>query len=195
MDSSRGGPLSNFILILPLIVVPALVMLRPADENRGLVSDDLSAADEFPEFDAGSTAEDEYARLFDEPLDRDPIPTTSASARTAAAPAALSRGSNEDRHSIGSSASGQSDQLPHAPDSADSRTKLLQDLSHLGVTRTLWFTPGRSEHIGFAAFLPTQQGIVRYRFEAIAESESAAILDVTRQIKNWQRTRSHAPRS
>lgn len=44
MDSSRGGPLTTFIMMLPLIVVPAIAMLKPADGSGGIISDLLNAA-------------------------------------------------------------------------------------------------------------------------------------------------------
>ena len=44
MESSRGGPLTTFIMTLPLIVVPAIAMLKPVDSGSGLVSSVLSAA-------------------------------------------------------------------------------------------------------------------------------------------------------
>lgn len=44
MESSRGGPLTTFIMMLPLIVVPAIAMLKPADGSGGILSDLLNAA-------------------------------------------------------------------------------------------------------------------------------------------------------
>ena len=181
MDSSRSGPLSNFILILPLIVVPTIAMLRPPDRDRGLVSDDLSAADEFSDFDGDTSKLDDYAKLFDDPLPEN-------------APAFENRSADRDaataRDGIPAAAGDRAttSRFPRSPD----RPQLLENLSGLGVTQILWFTPGRSKRIGFAAFVPTQPGTVRYRFEAISDSESAAILDVHRQIQAWQRTRSHS---
>lgn len=46
MESSRGGPLSTFIMMLPLIVVPTVAMLKPAGNPVGMVTDMLSASSE-----------------------------------------------------------------------------------------------------------------------------------------------------
>ena len=45
MDSSRSGLLSTLIMTVPLIVVPAIALLRPAGPNQGLSTNQLEASD------------------------------------------------------------------------------------------------------------------------------------------------------
>lgn len=46
MDSSRSGLLSTIIMTVPLIVVPAIALLRPASTNPGLSTNALQASAE-----------------------------------------------------------------------------------------------------------------------------------------------------
>ena len=61
----------------------------------------------------------------------------------------------------------------------------IRELKQLGAARTMWFTPGNSEQIGFAAFFPDAHGQATYRFSAIAQSESQAIGQVLTQVREW----------
>ena len=56
MDSSRSGLFSTLIMTIPLIVVPAIALLRPAIQTSGISTNPLSASDDedgdlFSEFD------------------------------------------------------------------------------------------------------------------------------------------------
>ena len=71
MDSSRGGPLTTFIMTLPLIVIPALALLRPADQEGSLLHSLLSAGTRAVNGDAsdsvdGDQESDPFADLFSE---------------------------------------------------------------------------------------------------------------------------------
>ena len=80
MESNRGGPLTTFIMTLPMIVVPTIAMLKPADNGAGLVSGLLSAsqysssdesADDAPEF--ASLSDDVNSMFFEEESDHQGI--------------------------------------------------------------------------------------------------------------------------
>ena len=181
MDSTRGGPLTTLILMLPLIVVPALVVLRPPERDSGYGSGDLSAADRdripagADEFDSmfGATVAPVHnqgaaIKLLDEPLsNREPVDDVASE---------LHRGP----------------QLYHEhqepPPISDSGllSRRIPDLTRWGVTKSIWFTPGNSGAVGFAAFVPSQDGRIRYRFSAVGREDGEVIQDVVRQIEIWQ---------
>ena len=181
MDSAHSGPLTTLILVLPLIVVPALVMLRPPEQDSGFGNDDLSAADEdrlppdSDDFDAmfGTAIPVDQKpasgiRLLDEPLSR----SDDANSQTAG---------GGDRRQTYMEQPERPTVPAYRPDSPRD-----PDLTRWGVTKSVWFVPGESGTVGFAAFVPTQDGRVRYRFAAIGTEEREVVQDVTRQIEIWQ---------
>lgn len=198
MDSPKGGPLTTFIMMLPLIVVPTIAMLKPADSS-GLVSSLLSAASgdraaesqEKPaDDDVFAVADEEFEALFGD-----------------ASPPATSQFASENNSALMQEAIGPSENEPFSSDfgpptqpqsgqssppafsvhDADVVTQqLLNQLSAAGATRTVWFSPGENTH-GFAAFFNVGPGIVSYRFEAIATTRAAAVQDVLRQFQMWQK--------
>ena len=189
MDSTRSGPLSTLILMLPLIVVPALVVLRPTAPERGFGDNDLSAADgdQFPvdgsDFDSmfgelspsESSADDARSAEFeprDEPRSevQDVNPTMT------------------DRHEAPPTSKTVSDSPPVPQPRLHG--KRSPDLSNWGVTRSVWFTTGTPDAVGFAAFVPTRDKTVRYRFAAIGQSEQQVVRDVVRQIEKWRSLRA-----
>ena len=62
MDSSRSGLLSTLIMTVPLIVVPAIALLRPASPNPGLTTSALeaSAEDDFFSTEFGEFGIDDF---------------------------------------------------------------------------------------------------------------------------------------
>ncbi|MEQ9411950.1 MAG: hypothetical protein RIK87_29820 [Fuerstiella sp.] len=213
MDSSRGGPLTTFIMILPLIVVPAIAMLRPAGQEGSLLSDLLSAASSSSQDDGQSTepsaeqvSEDPLESLFADLPGQDAVPQRSAD-RTGAESSPFAEVSDDSLtedalteealvrdfardFSAAPPLSASVRTTPPAQGSPlDARTEqLLAELRQMGATRTLWFSPGH-QSIGFVAFFPTGQGIVSYRFEAVASSQAAAVMEVMQQASAWQRSR------
>lgn len=196
MDSSRGGPLSTLILMLPLIVVPALVVMRPSEQDSGFSSDDLAAGvdDVFaPDSDSmGSMFGDNADRSSDDapqpagefdlremPFDDFDSPEMSSQAPAASELHAESAPLHDSR--------------PAPATGAGSRR--TPDLSRWGVTHSIWFAPGNNDQIGFAAFVPHGNGQVRYRFAAIGTSDRQVIEDVVRQIQEWQSPASSTPRT
>ena len=200
MESSRGGPLTTFIMMLPLIIVPTIAMLKPVDQKGSLLSSLLSAASPndssgeatdalgFPEDqlsaepfgqDSGLTGEfagvddfsDLEAALLAEASDGLGKPGPSSAPRA---------GVLVNNRSSAPNFPGKSPGL----DDADTE-HLLSLLRQLGVTRTLWFSPGDPQSVGFVAFFQPGQGLITYRFEAISSSRSAAATDVLMQVKTW----------
>ena len=199
MESNRSSPLSTLIMMMPLVVVPALAILRPAEQDNGFANDDLAAAQgvDFFEFEPSSGSGDSFSRLLD----------------SAPAPSRLQSSINQldaplhddwlgpsllDDRSIPSTAAGRRHEpaMPAAGSQQNSEVQLLlTDLKRFGVTRFVWFQPGRSSEVGFVAFVPSESGDVSYRFEAIAASQSDAVRGVIRDVREWhtQRTGSSNP--
>lgn len=196
MESSRGGPLSTFIMMLPLIVVPTIAMLKPVGQEGSMLSGLLSAASseedahsaeeiadavfaeipsdagsEFePDFDDLTSGDEEFelmnSRLFDE------APGAGSESNFTTPPQSSSRNSGNS----------------FAPSSGNmSADQLMMSLQQMGSTNSIWFDPGDG-HFGFVAFFKTNNGIISYRFEAIADSQAAAIQDVILQARNWQQS-------
>jgi hypothetical protein len=194
MESSRGGPLTTFIMMLPLIVVPAMAMFRPSGPEGSLLSSLLSAGSndssvsDSPGDDADidGFSESDFEAEFAELLDSD-------AAESDADPDGFSEvpsfSSEPDRTELPSVAAPQhpSQSTPTTDLSTDAELEeLTAQLRKLGATRTLWFSPGDRSTIGFVAFFPAGQGSIRYRFEAIAASKNAAVRDVIHQAAEWK---------
>lgn len=186
MDSSRSGPLSTLILMLPLIVVPALVVLRPPDRSVGVSGSDLTAAADSDEF-AGEAGD--FDTMFTDVVspegslarNRSTDPGFLISPRSGSAEG----GSNMIRQDDPTWSSDVPADPSTAPQSRPgSRTS--PDLSHWGVTRSVWFAPGAAGRVGFAAFVPARDDSVQYRFAAIGDSDRQVIRDVVLQIERWQ---------
>jgi hypothetical protein len=159
MESSRGGPLSTFIMMLPLIVVPSIAMLKPAGQEGSMLSGLLSAASpkedahsaeeiadavfaeipgdtgsEFePDFGDLTSSDDEFelmnSQLFDE------APASGSVNNLSASPQLSTRGSGN----------------PFAPISGTNNTdQLLTALRQMGSTNSIWFDPGDGQLTKFA---------------------------------------------
>jgi len=198
MDSSRGGPLSTLILMLPLIVVPALVVLRPTEQDSGFSSDDLAAADH--DDDHFLSDADDFDSVFGEEIqiheendhksqhDHDHSathdlldgPLSDPESGDPESSVSIDDNSNPPR----SSRQASRDSSPQPQRRTD--TDRTPDLSRLGVTKSMWFSPGDAGVTGFAAFVPAKSGRIRYRFAAMGASKEQVVQDVVRQIKNWQ---------
>ena len=211
MESSRGGPLTTFIMMLPLIIVPAIAMLRPAGQQGSILSDLLSAAtgesgqestadpaagdeaalfDGFPEeltdsdLDAETSDSDLDAALFAEVTgteSADPFNSQSEPPPPSAADFSAPDFGSPDFSDPGFGASGGGRSVSDAD-----TEQLLGRLKQLGVAKTIWFAPG-PDSVGFVAFVPAGTGILSYRFEAVAASKAAAVQDVLQQVTDWHR--------
>lgn len=201
MESSRGGPLTTFIMMLPLIIVPAIAMLRPASQEGSLLSELLSAAtgekptpDSTAESDSDSAEEaleqlfsqgdeDSGDKAFDDSSEVDAELFSEAAGEI---PGAQKDAIFDDAPPLSPLDMGT---ISVADNSIqDSGTKdLLDRLQKMGAVRILWFSPGESQ-AGFVAFFRAGEGIVSYRFEAVAASRDAAVRDVIGQAEEWMRT-------
>ena len=197
MDSSRGGPLTTFIMMLPLIVVPAIAMLKPAGQGAGIVSDLLSAA-------TGDAPEAASAPSADPGEEVDPFDAIFGDAEQIDAPATNTPPTDDvdailfaDSQELGgddlvfpptASVPENLGSTVAPPVSADDQTAaLLKHVNELGAVRTMWFSPDGTS-AGFVAFFDAGEGILRYRFEAVADSQPSAIQDVILQVQEWRRT-------
>ncbi len=200
MDSSRGGLLSTLILMLPLIVVPALVVMRPSEQDSGFGGSDLSAAvsEGFP------SSEDEFASMFDSDADDKPAVASDNSSRRSSSSSnsfdLLDMPFDEfESEDIASPETRQAAAPRESSDALNSRRnqppdrqppgrsdKRTPNLSRWGVTRSVWFTPGDPGRVGFAVFAPISNGRVLYRFESIGTSDREVIEDVVRQLDEWR---------
>ncbi|MEZ6128807.1 MAG: hypothetical protein R3C59_09005 [Planctomycetaceae bacterium] len=209
MESPKGGPLTTFIMMLPLIVVPTIAMLKPADSS-GLVNSWLSAATGRNDAETSSSdtddadfseADDEFAALFSEspaPAEQNSrpdreVPTDiDASLFEEAVGESLQDPFRSDFQALPQSVPETTQRsLPGgelsstAPSTDFATADLLKQLQQAGATQTLWFSPG-NQRVGFVAFFRPGPGVVSYRFEAIAESQAMAVRDVILQYQAWQ---------
>ena len=198
MESSRGGPLTTFIMMLPLIVVPAMAMFRPSGPEGSLLSsllsagsNDSSASDSSgDDADIDGFSESDFEAEFAELLDSDTADLDSDQGGFSEAP---TFSSEPDRTESPSVATPQqfTQSSPTTDPSADAAIEeLTAQLRTLGATRTLWFSPGDRSTFGFVAFFPAGQGSIRYRFEAIAGSKHEAVRDVIHQAIEWKSSQS-----
>ncbi len=209
MDSSRGGPLTTFIMMLPLIVVPALALLRPADQQGSLLHSLLSAGTrvvngEAADSDDDSGESDPLEALFSEVSESD-FDLDDAGPDVEDAEFGSSSGFDDDLFAeangtaLAENFQSSFDGAPTAPpvNSAQAPSvdltgdpqlsQLMAQLKQMGATRTLWFSPG-GQSVGFVAFFRAGNGIVSYRFEAVAASRASAVADVMAQARDWQGT-------
>jgi hypothetical protein len=194
MESSRGGPLTTFIMMLPLIVVPALAMFRPSGPEGSLLSSLLSAGSndssvaDAPDdgADIDGFSESDFEAEFAEILDSSSSTTGDEDSIFTEDPSFPSDSGADETPSVATPQTfPRSAPAPDLPADADLET-LTTQLRMLGATRTLWFSPGDNSTFGFVAFFPAGQGSVRYRFEAIAASRVAAVQAVTHQAREWK---------
>ena len=185
MDSKRSGMLSTLILMLPLIVVPALVVLRPAAPDSGFGDNDLTAADgdEFP------VEGDDFDSMFGELTTSEPSADDAGTAEFELLDDRRSELQDvdptmPDRH--GTPPVNESHLNSPPVPQPRSNVQRSRDLSGWGVTKSVWFTPGAPGAVGFAAFVPIKGKSVRYRFAAIGTSDEQVIQDVVRQIEKWR---------
>ena len=203
MESNRGGPLTTFIMTLPMIVVPTIAMLKPADNGAGLLSGLLSAsqnassdesAGDAPEF--AGLADDVNSMFFEE----ESADAPSFGSESGAPGESLMDnddfdaifGAELDSHSTSpppASVTAAASSMSNATEGIDAG-RLHAELQNMGVMKTLWFSPD-GQRSGFIAFFPgtSDAGSVQYRFEAIAATRDKALNEVVQQAREWQESR------
>jgi hypothetical protein len=223
MDSSRGGLLSTLLMTLPLIVVPAVALLRQpgmmpgvsqtpldasdTDESLGdAVVDDIFGPDDFsppskprPRSSDSEPADDDMDSLFTEVSD-DEVPDFDREAAPAD-PFEVNSTSDSgnakgkaDRDRKTSNENPDDLEPPAIDDSAADHVRIMKLLESEGALRTLWFEPSASHPVGLAVFFRGQTELVRIRFEAVGRSRDACARDVLQQVQRWRREQQDAGR-
>ena len=181
--------MSTLILMLPLIVVPALVVLRPSERNSGVSSHDLAASDTNSDDFLSDT--DDFDSVFGQEIQsksfhEDGHPEIDDLLASPLADLDQMDSKVRDANQAEPSTANRRNAATPAPQrKTDSHGSF--DLSRWGVTQTVWFTPGNAGAIGLAVFVPAsmKNGRIRYRFEAIGASDEQVVQDVVRQINDW----------
>lgn len=222
MESSRGGPLTTFIMMLPLIVVPTVAMLKPAGNPVGMVTDFLSASSEDEASAAGDPGEpgaftdaDEFSDFFDEPDDGVPQNATAEfgesplreQIQSGSDDALMNEAMNGFAPGFPTDGGASDGNFPFPNDSADvfSNQKsasagsqplgatnsaelksLLSRVQQTGASEVMWFQPGPMSH-GFIAFFHNDNTGQILRFEGVAATQAAAVIDVLLQIQQRQK--------
>ena len=212
MDSSRSGLLSTLMMTLPLIVVPAIALLRPPGQLNGVSNAALNAS-ESEEDDFLNNELDELSRNFGSPEESGDKPDRKDSSdeidqlfgdefsassesdpgqdREPSPGRAKSKPISPDPFmpSI-SDENGQADSestpVDAEDDPAGSAEKIVEQLNAQGALRTLWFEAGAKSPVGFAAFFRGQTELVRMRFEAVGQTRDECARSVMRQVTHWQ---------
>jgi len=215
MDSSRSGLLSTLLMTLPLIIVPAIALLRPAGGPAG-VSQTIAHGSESSEETPGETLDIELLEGFEKSLADAPEfnPTETADAAgspknsgidellpdsaltpkdqkkslTPATPKSAEPIGRDPFQQLGSDDSPPNTPREQAADAGvDPATEAaVRQLQALGAIRTLWFVPGTTTSHGFAAFFRGETELVRYRFEATGPTRSGCVEDVLQQVRQWR---------
>jgi hypothetical protein len=223
MDSSRGGLLSTLLMTLPLIVVPAVALLRQpgmmpgvsqtpldasdSDESLGdAMVDDIFGTDDSsppsrlrPRPSASAPPDEDVDSLFTEvPDEKMPDFDREASPADPFEDNSTS-GSGDARRKAdrdGKTSDKNPDDLepPAQDDSAADHVRIIKQLESEGALRTLWFEPSATHPVGLAVFFRGQTELVRIRFEAVGPSRDACALDVLQQVQRWRQEQQDAGR-
>jgi hypothetical protein len=216
MDSSRSGLLSTFLMTLPLIIVPAIALLRPPGQTSG-ISDTVAKSAEaeefgFPsEFSEGgkpadsSTSPDEINDDFGFPSEvsdsgsspkptppkRRSTPKTEKDSDIFAPDVRSERRELEEeeiRDRPSPKAAPSESEVEVSPINSDGPTSetIVRQLNAMGAVRTLWFDAGETSPVGFAAFFRGDTELMRYRFEAVGQTRTECAENVLKQVTQWR---------
>lgn len=208
MDSSRNSLLSTLLMTLPLIVVPAIALLRPPG-NAGMASVPLAAAPEedsflssFEDLDlqgADPSAADSATKKsgsdvdwFFEESESESSGQTNRSADSQRKPmdsqSPFREGdSDEDEKSApDDEPEPQESETPATEDAQFSAEAMVEQLNALGAIRTIWFDAGARSPVGFAAFFRGSNDETRIRFEAVGQTREECARNVLNQVTRWQ---------
>ena len=197
MDSSRSGLLSTLLMTLPMIVVPAIALLRPPGQPAGISTSPLDAADTledelFSEFDvtgnesrqpkkSAETSSRNLTEEFDGLFDEEPAEIEDSGGRNSVAEDSSSFNpfdnededwSEEDRSTV--------------QDETASPEKIVEQLNMRGALRTMWFEAGAKTPVGFAVFFRGETELMRIRFEAVGRTRPECAQKVLEQVEKWQ---------
>jgi hypothetical protein len=205
MESSRSGLLSTLLMTLPLIVVPAIALLRPPGQTASVSTTPLEATDDseeelLEEFDlVGSdsgprkgratqesdNAGDEFEELFAEPSSEG----TSDSANVDRSKKAVQAEALDKEQSNPFDLEESPDTPPAVEQSTETTggaDRIVNELNVQGALRTMWFEAGPKTPVGFAVFFRGQTELTRIRFEAVGQSREECAKNVLNQVQQWQ---------
>jgi hypothetical protein len=204
MESSRNSLLSTILMTLPLIVVPALALLRPPGPSVGLSTSPALASEELLDEDFWLVNEDKFANASSAPENQRTSDSTAGSqpdrsGKTMAVPArsGIDPFLAESDSVVDPDAQQTSPQPPEqvsgsdAPESVpdfdfDEMRILEKQLLATGAVKIFWFSADAELPVGVAVFFPTSEESVQLRFDAVAESRKKALADVVAQVQKWQ---------
>ena len=215
MDSSRSGLLSTLLMTLPLIVVPAIALLRPPGQLPGVSTTSLDASDGAdapdPDDDLLSDFSDLETGLHDRPKSReksvgiDPefddifaeeTKKPNGSTRHQKPQEKQSSGKSKRREEVDpfmtpDSLSTEIDPADEAPPEITGRSaeQIVEQLNAQGALRTMWFEAGPKSPVGFAVFFRGSTELMRYRFEAVGQTRDQCARSVLEQVSRWQAER------
>lgn len=210
MDSSRSGLLSTLLMTLPLIVVPAVALLRPPGQ-AGISTVDLEASED-----------DEFASMFNDFDGFESDPSASFKKKPSQTPAPpddqlsnangdifseLNSPQNEPQKSLTPGSSATPDPFIHSgtgshepttnlqeTDTTGSREtdektpdakQIVQQLNSMGALKTMWFEAGDRSPVGLAVFFRGQTELTRIRFEAVGQNRDDCARHVLDQVNRW----------
>ena len=209
MESSRSGLLSTLLMTLPLIVVPAIALLRPPGQFASVSTTPLEATDDsaeelLDEFDiVESESESRRTRTgrkadgasdeFDELFTESPSISKSRSADTDRilkhdSAAAFDNDLSNPFDLEESSDDSLTDR--ETPRTTGGAERIVEELNVNGALRTMWFEAGSKTPVGFAAFFRGQTELTRIRFEAVGQSREECAKNVLNQVRQWQSERA-----
>ena len=205
MESSRSGLLSTLLMTLPLIVVPAIALLRPPGQIASVSTTPLEATDDseeelLEEFDlvesdsvprksratqGSDSAGDEFEELFAEPASEgDSDSAVIGRSKKANKNEALDKElSNPFDLEESLDTPRVEEQTAETTGGAD---RIVEELNVQGALRTMWFEAGPKTPVGFAAFFRGQTELTRIRFEAVGQSREECARNVLNQVRQWQ---------
>ena len=186
MESSRSGLLSTLLMTLPLIVVPAIALLRPPGQIPSVSTTPLEAADDSAE---------ELLDEFDI-VESDSEPRKSRSDRETDGASEEFDELFAESPSVSNSRSADADR-PLKSDSTEAFDKDLSNpfdveessddsLREQQTPKTMWIEAGSKTPVGFAAFFRGQTELTRIRFEAVGQSREECARNVLNQVRQWQ---------
>jgi hypothetical protein len=218
MDSSRSGLLSTLLMTLPLIVVPALALLRQPGQDASVSTTRLDASengeDDFlddldsldlsqeptgrgsPKTASADSSDDDIAWMFEDPPPADskpaPISSSTRSSRTPKSNRSEMDSRTESappRENSGMDAD-IDDEFREVEESTISVDETIEQLNAMGAMRTMWFEASDRSPVGLAVFFRGDTDNERIRFEAVGQTREDCANDVMKQVNQWQTERN-----
>lgn len=207
MESSRSGLFSTLLMTLPLIVVPAIALLRPPGHSPSISTAPLNATEDpdwelLEDFDLvesdsaterqngrsnrpPDTSGNDFEELFSEPARQAKNYSSANQGAGSNDSTTLNRELSNPFEWVEAEDNAPPNQN-QAPDTEGGADKIVEELNVNGAIRTMWFEAGPKTPVGFAAFFRGQTDLTRIRFEAVGQSREECALNVLNQVRKWQ---------